>query len=751
MSKNRIIRNYKLPSDFNIYYYKLLNNDLINFSDEELKSHYYLYGQSESRLYKYNLPIDFNIQHYKLLNKDLINFTDEEIIKHYLSHGENENRIYKCELPENFNVDNYRLLNKDIENLTNSELEIHYFTKGQYQNRLYNFDLPDDFNVDDYRLLNSSLKDLSDDELKIHYFLYGQYENIPYKYDLPKISDNIDNFLSDTVSIVICLSYGQYGTYLAKSISHILNKLNIKNKVIDHLTQNDIDQNINKPNEYFLILFYNVLTITPTKNKYILYQLEQVNQSKWINENYLNGIKNSIITIDYSKENIRALLKINDNLKNKIYYQPLPLNYSKYIYHYTNLFNDINLNENEYDILFFGNFNIRRDNILNYLKDRYNIKIVDKVFGVELNNLIKKSRIIINIHYYYNAILEIYRINEILEYNKIIISELPISSDYENKKLYEKNIIFIDEIKDDLSNIDNLCDKINYLLDNNNYCNFIQNNLNSINYIYNFTNNLFINNLKKFNFNILKNNFKSEYISTNNEDLLKINFIDYILWINMDSSKNRYYYMKNLLLNLNVENSRISAIDGKKNKNLKDAINIEFERNLSNYEIACTLSHIKSINYLNNFKGDYFMICEDDIAFTNLKYFNHDLKKIISDAPEFDILLLFKSSILNYDNNKYIKWNEDVFGTVCYIVSRSGINKLISFAKYDFINKNFDFDKNIKFDVADIFIYNRLNTFVYKYNFISTKFEESTIHPDHLEGHKLNNELHVNLILNDYC
>jgi hypothetical protein len=84
------------------------------------------------------------------------------------------------------------------------------------------------------------------------------------------------------------------------------------------------------------------------------------------------------------------------------------------------------------------------------------------------NEYIEKSKIILNIHFYEETGLETCRINEILNYNKLIISEKSIL-DRKNMDLYKKLIIFTDEIKDDLSNINDLIQILNYFLDKNKY------------------------------------------------------------------------------------------------------------------------------------------------------------------------------------------------------------------------------------------------------------------------------------------
>ena len=241
---------------------------------------------------------------------------------------------------------------------------------------------------------------------------------------------------------------------------------------------------------------------------------------------------------------------------------------------------------------------------------------------------------------------------------------------------------------------------------------------------------------------------ESNYLNTNHYSIIynnklvykesihynKINFIDHILWINLDRSSNRMKNMINILSNINIPNTRISAIDGKY-EDVRSYVNIDYERNMSQYEIACTLSHIKAINYLNNFKGEYFMICEDDVSFNNINLFRENLENIIINCPSFDILLL--SKIFNLELTElYTDWNNyidnkniQIAGTGCYIISRNGINNIIKNASYNYNTFNFT---NKKFDVADMYLYKKLKTYVYKYDFIGIQGYDSTIHSDHV-------------------
>ena len=116
------------------------------------------------------------------------------------------------------------------------------------------------------------------------------------------------------------------------------------------------------------------------------------------------------------------------------------------------------------------------------------IVIVSKVFNNELIQIIKKSKIIINIHYNNNALLELFRIHDLLSYDCIILSEKPINSEeFELIEKYNKVVSFFTVINYDLSNISemyeiidkNLRNEINFFERDNfikmtNECNYIR-------------------------------------------------------------------------------------------------------------------------------------------------------------------------------------------------------------------------------------------------------------------------------------
>jgi len=813
---------------------------------------------------------------------------------------------------------------------------------------------------------------------KINYNKNDKKEDIIQKY----------NFIIYTTNI---------GLLIAESIGHMLKKLNYKYKIVLEITVEDIKKNRKDPLEIYIILFPQTLKNFPDVNKYIIYQLEQYKQSKWINDEYKKKIENSIFTWEYSLENYN---NFEPEYKKKLFYLPVPT---------INIVHDIKPNTYKYDLIFVGAPNKRRNDVIRELKKRYKVLFLTKTFNNDLYDKMEQAKIVLNLHYYKNAILETTRINEALFNNKLIISEEPDEYDYFNRKMYEKNVIFIDEIKDDLSNIENLYNVINKYLDENTYYSrlqeinnfinkifeysyyFFYNSLNKNNLItkdlnYNFknlelilkdklkyiknivittsnyiinkedeeindlnkiinkdyfdwyyftdintkisgwdilnndyydkkkyylneksknhfyktqafkidlldkysniisidnslkinnnnfindiidilekypTNNLFISysdysineniiknlqvsdeykyillkqyeaykpiikNKKIYNtkffiyknndkvkkifnewwFECLKYNFKLnlslalsyilykynllpviipiEIVSKNNEndtfnklnseiikklilgnnfnelenlqiDFSKINFIEGIVWINSDADVKRANYMTKLFSNIPIKNYKISEINGNNNNILDIFTNVNFDRKLTNNEIAKTLSHIKAINFLEKIVGNYFLICEDNICFKNTVLINKDLKTIIQSSPKFDILILNKNYLLNIEE-PYSKWNkyynpnknEYIGSTAAYIISREGINKLIKFAKYD--GTYFKLDKKNNLDLSDIYLYKYLDTMVYKYNYIGTKNIE--INDNQQKNEDKNNLFQLNIIIKDF-
>ena len=275
------------------------------------------------------------------------------------------------------------------------------------------------------------------------------------KNNVNKIDNNIILFENVQKIIVLTTNY----TYLAaKNIVDYFNTLNINTLlIINNVITDKILKHLNDINCYLFIVGINHLinleNLSNINNKLIIYQIEQLNQltSPYkLTHNIENIMQNSYGLFDYSNKNLEYY---PNNLREKVkIISPL-------IKEFTNVFNTKTI-----DILFIGTINTRREKILDKLKQynisnnlNYTIKIVSQIFDNELIELIKKSKIVINLHYYPNAILEIFRIHDLLSYDCKILSENPGNEEEsELIKKYNTVVSFFPIIDDDLSNIDNM-------------------------------------------------------------------------------------------------------------------------------------------------------------------------------------------------------------------------------------------------------------------------------------------------------
>ena len=726
-----------------------------------------------------DLPYDFDCNSYKLLNNDLKNLNDNELIKHYLKHGINEGRIYKNnfnEIPNDFNVNIYKSLNNDLKNLTDNQLIEHYLKYGKNEGRIYkllNNNLPEDFDIIFYRNYYNDLRDLSDNDLKFHYIQNGKNEGRIYNVDLIYNNDTLFNNMDD----IELIYYINNNNNLSKIFNiNFYNKINNKklyfNKIKDiksnfgiaislYIDNNTPEERIIRSKKCInsvISNFYNNLIIIlidyEITNDYLTYLLNITKYSNNVlifKNNKNEGIaktKNICLKIleDY---NIEYYCLLDDDVE-------IINNFENYI---VNIFDKTNIpliaNSNlEYN--YINNFTI---NGINFIKNKYfnnsdthdyygNILIINKQsltkygYFYIFNYGIGIEHIEITERYLKNTEFKGLSVN----FNKYI-NNFEIINDKNTLFLHSKDVN-LDEYNNNLNlflSIHNKIDFVNFKFNKNDIIE-IKNNVVS---------NSFYNNVKLNKYIFIKNKNLNNLVY--NSDLIKskINYIDFILWINLDKDIERKTYMYSILDDLNISNIRISGINGNEYM-LNNNIKYNFQRKLNNGEIGCTFSHIKAINYCRKLDGKYFMICEDDIDLKNILIFNNNLEQIIKEAPDFDILLLYKT-YFNQLNNTYEKWSdfyienetmiEHIAGTVCYIITDNAIEKFCK--NFTFINDNIIInDHHTKIDVADIFIYNNLNTYVYKYNFITTFENNSTIHLEQSSYQNMSHEYQKNILIN---
>ena len=166
---------------------------------------------------------------------------------------------------------------------------------------------------------------------------------------------------------------------------------------------------------------------------YIAYQMEQLRESHWWTKQYQNILRNSLAIFDYTQSNIDFMLE-EGFLQKKLVYLPLSINldYQKHL-----------LRDFARDgVIFYGHIgeSDRRKTALGALTS-IPINIITNSFGDKLYCEILKSKIVLNIHYYNDALLETTRIYESLSLGAIVVSEESKNMD-EYPDLKEKVVFF---------------------------------------------------------------------------------------------------------------------------------------------------------------------------------------------------------------------------------------------------------------------------------------------------------------------
>jgi len=283
-----------------------------------------------------------------------------------------------------------------------------------------------------------------------------------------KIVENID-YCSTYCSIKkIYIFSTNYTISLAKTFEVYFSGLNIEVKIFDALTDNLINECVSEQNLYLFFInlqsFSANLQINLPKYKYILYQIEDYNQNN-ITKLDDNVIDNCYAIFEYSKINLQYY---NENNIQRVRLLS-PLIMAPLFSVHTDSSHTILTHIEKTDILFIGTLNKRIEKILNSLKLynnthnlNYIIRIVDNLYDDTINNLVKISKLVINLHYSSNSILEIFRIHYLLPYDCKIISELPCNEEeMELIEKYNKVVTFFPIINEDLTNIDTMFEIIN--------------------------------------------------------------------------------------------------------------------------------------------------------------------------------------------------------------------------------------------------------------------------------------------------
>ena len=167
-------------------------------------------------------------------------------------------------------------------------------------------------------------------------------------------------------------------------------------------------------------------------DNFIAVQMEQ-SGSKWFSKRYVERLSRARIVWDFSISNVNMFKKMG--LEN-IHFIPTRVPMCPFFD-----FNKIKPVQ-DIDVLFYGAKHQRRSHIENLLKKK-GLKVVFRyynLFGKDRDDLIHRSKVVLNIHYYMESSLETHRIEYLCSKGKCVLSEY--SNDHELDNLYKGSVHF---------------------------------------------------------------------------------------------------------------------------------------------------------------------------------------------------------------------------------------------------------------------------------------------------------------------
>ena len=263
--------------------------------------------------------------------------------------------------------------------------------------------------------------------------------------------------------------------------------------------------------------------------------------------------------------------------------------------------------------------------------------------------------------------------------------------------------------------------------------------------------------LRKQNYNIMNNNIENNVIYCDpkidlNYNIHKISnnynkkykpLLTYI--INDEARPDRFKTCSESIKNglKNIKIIRFNAIMGHK-INYKNYITSD--RKLDKYtpgQIGCILSHLSVIkNFYENINDNIILICEDDIYIDNIS--NLNIYQVIDNIPDdwhmLRLLYTAEKNVLNkifkYHSNYIPNLNTEgyVCGTQAYLICKRGA-KFIVDSFWDITDNKWNIDYFVKKlenkyntdrFALDLWLYETINNYIYKFPFMNFNCNEST-------------------------
>lgn len=231
----------------------------------------------------------------------------------------------------------------------------------------------------------------------------------------------------------------KHTVFVAKLLENSLKKINIQTNIL-------VGEAESYGEEMHIVICPQMFQHFP--GRYVAFQMEQTISSRWLTEKYMDILRHAYAVFDYSLVNIKYF-KQHADIGHMFYYLPID---------YLPGFQRI-AEKQEYDVVFYGDINNpRRRRILSELQKSFEVHVLSEVFGETLYEELSKAKVVLNLHYYEDAMLETTRIYETLSIgSSIVVSER--SSDPKEEERLEQIVDFVEP-----DDIERLKERIAYWL-----------------------------------------------------------------------------------------------------------------------------------------------------------------------------------------------------------------------------------------------------------------------------------------------
>ena len=216
-----------------------------------------------------------------------------------------------------------------------------------------------------------------------------------------------------------------------------------------------------------------------------------------------------------------------------------------------------------------------------------------------------------------------------------------------------------------------------------------------------------------------------------NKASFKLNGFPPVYYLNLDEEPERMMYMEAQLKYWGIQNyKRISAYDGRGDRDLGDILKGTYPDGMSAGEVGCTTSHLKAMKEFLKTGSPCAIMMEDDCDIGTAAHWPFTWKDFFCKIPyDYDVIQLAVINPAAIHLQMHKRFVND-FSTACYLITRRHAQKLIDLHVR---GDRYKLDNGVKpRAVADDLIYNSGNTFAMPL-FLYRIELGSSIHKDHID------------------